>query len=103
MSAEFILSFDDRKWYPKNRIAVLEKIVSLDTFSIESGVVFELMGKDGSEWKFDVRLFLREMDVFIEISNHPPNIEADLSLLFGWIRQQTMLSIRDEDGEDSGW
>jgi hypothetical protein len=104
VAAEFILTFNDVKWYSENRDSVREKIISLGTFSIESDAAYELLGREkGGGWRYDVRLFLREMNIFIEISNHPPSVEADLSLLFGWIRQQTMISICDEDGEDSGW
>lgn len=51
--------------------------------------------------------FLREKDLFVEISAHPLSIETDLTFLFTWFRKQTQILIidddDDDDGEDSGW
>jgi len=50
-----------------------------------------------------VRLFLEKDHILLEITAHPPSIEADLSALFAWIRVRTDLSIVDDDGVPSGW
>ncbi len=35
----------------------------------------------------------------IEITYHPISIEYDLAIFFDWIKQETDVSIQDEDGE----
>jgi hypothetical protein len=106
MSAEFILSFDDCEWYELNKKRVGDKILSLGTFSMKDDNEYRLVGREpgeGGGWIHDVRLFLNDSDIFIEINTHPMSIEKDLSLLFGWVRQQTEISICDEDGGKSNW
>jgi hypothetical protein len=107
MSAEFTLSFNDDSWYSQNRNFISEKIMSLKTFSIKEDNEYRLLGSEPgqgkNDWTFDVRIFLEDASIFIEISTHPPSITSDLSFLFEWIRKQTKIFILDDDGEDSGW
>lgn len=56
-----------------------------------------------NDWSYDVRLFLDDFNIFIEIITHPDSIEKDLSFLFERIRKKTKIQILDEDGEQSGW
>ena len=70
----------------------------------QMNIIYEFLGSEpGRDWEYDARLFLQEKDIFIEIGAHPPTIEQDLMAIFSWIRQQTPISILDEDGADSGW
>ncbi|WP_260954947.1 3-hydroxydecyl-ACP dehydratase [Pseudomonas citri] len=107
MSAEFILSFEDKHWYATHLEEVTQTITGLDTFtgSFEPNELrltgTEPRGPD--DWSFDVRLFLEKERIFLEISAHPKSIERDLSILFEWIRSHTRILITDEDGELSDW
>lgn len=55
------------------------------------------------KWDYDVRIFFKEENIFLEVSAHPPSIEIDLKLLFDWMRSETGISVLDEDGEESKW
>jgi len=107
MSAEFVLSFEDKGWYASHRDEVKQQITKLKTFSRCVGArEFRLVGtepRDMDAWCYDVRLFLEEERMFLEISAHPTSIEADLARLSGWVRARTGMSVDDEDGEPSGW
>jgi len=107
MSAEFVLSFDDRGWYASHPDALKRQITRLETFSSCVGAhEFRLVGTEprgADAWCYDVRLFLEDDRVFLEISAHPASIEADLAQLFGWVRSCTGMSVDDEDGAPSGW
>lgn len=107
MAAEFILSFNDGNWYSTNRDLIDEKIQLLTTFSKRIDEEYWLLGIEErgvpGRWEFDVRLFLRKSEIFIEISSHPRTIELDLISLFSWIREKTQITIQDEDGEPTDW
>lgn len=107
MSAEFILSFEDKNWYATHLKEVMQTITSLGTFSASfEENEFHLVGtepRSSNDWNYDVRLFLEKERIFLEISAHPKSIERDLSALFEWIRSCTRISIDDEDGERSDW
>ncbi|MEH6354026.1 3-hydroxydecyl-ACP dehydratase [Pseudomonas sp. 3JA] len=107
MSAEFIVSFEDKNWYATHLEALTQKITRLGTFSASfEENEFRLIGtepRSPGDWSYDVRLFLEKERIFVEISAHPKSIERDLSVLFEWIRSCTRIAIKDEDGESSGW
>ncbi|MBN6148806.1 hypothetical protein JR065_00505 [Xanthomonas sp. AmX2] len=107
MSAEFIVFFEDKAWYPTHLQEMRQKIAGLGTCSRCIGEAeFRLTGnepRDPDTWDYDVRLFLEKERIFLEISAHPPSIEADLSAFFRWIRSRTEISIADEDGVPAGW
>ncbi|GBU09200.1 hypothetical protein AwWohl_03380 [Gammaproteobacteria bacterium] len=107
MAAEFILSFFDKEWYQKNKSNISKKIQSLSTFKSRDGNEYQLLSdefrNDKKDWLYNVRLFIEETNIFIEIATHPLSTEDDLCLLFRWIRKQSNISINDEDGEVSGW
>ncbi|HFO7343293.1 TPA: hypothetical protein ACHY6V_005631, partial [Escherichia coli] len=101
MSAEFILSFPDDSWYLRNRNNIVNKILFLSTYRKNDGDMYYLSCDEG-EWDYCVRLCIENCSVFIEIFSHPASIEKDLISLFTWIRSQTIISICDNDGEESG-
>ncbi|WP_460159546.1 3-hydroxydecyl-ACP dehydratase [Pseudomonas sp. S3_H09] len=106
MSAEFILSFEDKDWYETHLEEIKQKITGLKTFSVAEENEFRLAGsepRNPGDWSYDVRLFLEKGRIFLEISAHPKSIERDLAALFEWVRSCTKISIDDEDGEPSGW
>ncbi|KTB62180.1 hypothetical protein ALP97_04072 [Pseudomonas salomonii] len=107
MSAEFILSYEDNNWYAAHLDEITQNITRLETFSeLFEGREFRLAGtepRSPSDWSYDVRIFLEQERIFLEISAHPKSIEHDLSVLFEWIRSCTRISINDEDGEPSNW
>lgn len=107
MSAEFIVCFEDIGWYAAHLDTTKRRITGLETYFERIGEhEFRLRGTEPrrpGDWHYDVRLFLEDRRVFLEISAHPLSIEADLSALLGWLRSCTPLSILDEDGGLSGW
>ena len=107
MSAEYILSFSDECWYQENREIIDVEITSLKTYSCKNDNEYSLLGSEPgfgeNDWSYDVRFFLDDFNIFIEISTHQDCIEKDLSLLFERNRKETKIQILDEDGEQSGW
>lgn len=107
MSSEFKLLFKDDNWRAANLDALRQQISGLETFSgCHDDIQFRLLGTEPrhpGSWSHDVRLFLEKEHIFMEITAHPPSIEADLSALFAWLRARTDISIVDDDGLPSGW
>ncbi|SDW62905.1 hypothetical protein [Nitrosomonas communis] len=108
MSAEFYITFKTPTWLVSNLSRVEEKISSLKTFIARNNNQFWLLGTENRDqegrWKYDVRLIFEDNTrILLEISIHPESIEMDLSLFLQWLREQTDISVIDEDGELSGW
>jgi hypothetical protein len=106
VSAEFILSFSDEHWYVQNKGEVEAKIQSLLTFLDKKDFEYRMCGIERGargRWEYDVRIFLKETNIFLEISSHSSSVEVDLRSLFDWIRSKTKILIADEDGDESGW
>ena len=103
MAAEFYIRFKDRDWFSMNKGRVEEKIMSSSTFIYHEHGEFHLKGKESIGcWSFDVRLFLQYADyILLEISCHPLSIEQSLKCFLEWLREETLISIEDEDGERS--
>lgn len=102
MSAEFTLYFFDLSWYFINKDNIINAITSLPTYSKNEGGVYYLSYNEG-QWEYCVRFFIQNSSFLIEISSQPITIKKDLIFLFGWIRNQTKISIYDDDGEESCW
>lgn len=107
MSAEFTVLFEDSSWYAANLQQIRREIAGLSTCSgCRGDIAFRLTGTEPrhpDDMDHDARLILEEERIFVEISAHPPSIEADLSAFFQWIRSRTAISIDDEDGMPSNW
>jgi len=107
MSAEFILSFEDNNWYAAHFDEITQNITRLETFSeLFEGREFRLAGiepRSASDWSYDVRIFLEQKRIFLEISAYPKSIEHEMSVLFEWISSCIRISINDEDGEPLNW
>ncbi|QNH16647.1 hypothetical protein HEP74_01780 [Xanthomonas sp. SS] len=86
MSSEFMLLFKDDNWRAANLNAIRQQITGLETFSeCREDIQFRLVGTEprhSENWSHDVRLFLEKDHILLEITAHPPSIEADLSALF---------------------
>lgn len=107
MSSEFMLLFKDDNWRAANQDALRQQIAGLETFcECRDDIQFRLVGTEPrhpGSWSHDVRLFLERECIVMEITAHPPSIEADLSTLFAWLRARTDISVVDDDGLPSGW
>lgn len=107
MSAEFYLEFSDPPLGAALAHDLRRKIMSLPTFvdASPNGEIW-LRGVECRQngWAYDVRLFTDAMPrIMVEISAHPPSIEADLNEFFGWLRGKATVRVVDDDGETSDW
>jgi len=103
MSAEFYIQLEDKEWRSTIANRITKLIEALPTFCRRANDA-EFWLKDSNEaqdsaWAFDVRLFLREQSILLEISSHPAVIERDLKQLVEQIRNIAPIKIVDEDGE----
>ena len=105
MSAELYITFEDKNWFNRNRNVLKEQILSLNTFVSCEHEEFWLKGIESTNNPYyDVRLFLGYEDcVLLEITFHPLSIEQSVEQFLGWLRRQTSISVKDEDGEVSSW
>jgi hypothetical protein len=105
MAAEFYITFDDVNWFNINSKEIEGQIVSLNTFINTDNNIFGLRGIESSDNPyFDVRIIMQYADyILLEINFHPPSIEQSLKQFLNWLRTQTSISIKDEDGELSNW
>jgi len=107
MSAEFTVRFEGRSWYAAHLQEIRRKIAGLSTCSDAlREIEFRLMGAEPRhphDWDYDARLILEKERILVEVSAHPPSIEAELSAFFRWIKLRTEISIDDEDGVPSNW
>jgi len=101
MSAEFYIVFDDPVWYEQNQPIVRKLIESLGTFTKNIGdEEYWLRGsEEGGDWAFGARIFMRQRDMLLEISSHPPSIVADIKKLSGLIAAHAKSHVVDDDGE----
>lgn len=88
--------------------ALVERIRGVSAYMQSHGHEYWFLGLEDRDRKdrrqYDVRGFIGHgSPARLEISAHPPSIEADLQRLFSWLRSRTPLSIVDEDGEPSDW
>jgi hypothetical protein len=104
MSAEFYITFNDSLWLHDNKRSFEEYIYKLETFSKIMDNEYWFKEKCNSNPYYDVRLIVKkDNNILLEISFHPDSIENDLKKIFLWMRNQTQIDIKDEDGEISGW
>lgn len=106
MSAEFFVKFDSTEWYRQNQSPLRSHLCALPTFARVENGEYWLRGTEPDtpgRWAFDVRLWLREDCVELDISARPHSVEADLKQLFAWLRSQTSIAVVDDDGEPTGW
>lgn len=106
MSAELYIKFNDKEWLEKNKLKVIDKIKELKSFSVfdtEKKVVYLKDESGDNGWVYDVRFFFHENYIFFEVSSHGETVTSDLISFFDWLRNNTTISIQDEDGELSSW
>ena len=104
MSAEFYIIFENIDWYYSNKDKIKQKIMSLDTFIYHTNDEFWLKeDKQFNDLYFDIRLFLDDEYILLEITMHPANIEKDLKEFCNWLRLNTIIKIQDEDFNISNW
>jgi hypothetical protein len=110
MGAEFYIRFGAPgwRWRPENEARIEKRIEDLKTFRTRRDGIFELIGLEGRDdktrWRYDVRLIAgRDGDFLMEVSAHPPSIECDISAFLGWLREETAISVEDDDGVPVNW
>lgn len=102
MSLEVYIKFDDRNWLVSNSNKVKQAIEDLDSFiSKKSDTEFWLKDNpsDGG-WDFDVRIFLLENSLLVEVSSTTPAYLRDVKNLLASLNEQTNVEFVDEDGEE---
>ena len=100
MAVEVYIIFEDKKWYYINKERIEEKIYSLRTFLYSNNGEFWLQDAEyKNTWPFNVRIFLKDEYIVVEINSHSPNIEISVEDFFDWFKKQTTVKIQNEDGE----
>lgn len=103
MAAELYINFENKNWYLNNKETIVQHIVSLETFVYRLDYEFWLRDIHDDTYDYDVRIFLNNNFIMLEIDYHPISIEVSLGTLLKWMRKQTSIIVQDEDGEVSGW
>lgn len=107
MGAEFYIRFANPGWRSQYSSEIERCIVSMATFSAKRDGAFEFQGLEGRDepgrWCFDARLLDNGEGYLFELYARPASIERDLTAFFDWLRENTEISIDDEDGVASGW
>ena len=95
MSDERGIRFKDAGWLAIHREALNQRIRQLPTFVESSSDQLWLLGHEDRQrpdrWAFDVRFIshLEGTALLIEVSAHPPSIDADLATFMAWLEAQT--------------
>jgi hypothetical protein len=108
MGVEFYIRFKTPGWRSENKARIQKFIEGLQTFVYGADGSYEFQGLEGRDepkrWGFDVRLFAESDGSFLmEESARPASIERDVSALLAWLREETVISVEDEDGASVGW
>jgi hypothetical protein len=106
MGHEVYVRFAEPEWLRTHAPAFSKLLASLPTFVRRTGDEIWLAGTDSrapDAWSYDVRVFLEQDRVLVEISAHPPSIDRDLRALLAWLRERTTIAVVDEDGIPSDW
>lgn len=109
MGAAFYVEFEDPTWRHVQAKGLRGRLAALPTYvSRQPDGAFWLRGTEAgrpdADWDYDVRVFPEHQPrILLEISDHPPSIEADLTDFLSWLRGRTAIRVVDEDGQDSGW
>ncbi|MBW1655357.1 hypothetical protein [Flavobacterium quisquiliarum] len=107
MSAEFYINALNKEWMKIHSGLIIDKIKQLETFVMEKTNEYWLLGFENREeprrWLYDVRIIFTSDFILLEISSHPPSIENTIKEFLTWIRERTIITVNDEDGEVSNW
>lgn len=102
MSLELYIKFDDQNWLASNSNKVQQAIENLDSFTLKKSNTEFWLKDDPSDggWDFDVRIFLLDSSLLVEVSSTTSAYLRDLKSLWASLSQQTNVDFVDEDGEE---
>lgn len=117
MSYEYYLEFSDTKWLDSHEKSVSEFIMRLPTYCERDESGYWLRGPEEPESPgraHDVRIvlpatppsYLRTRGAVLgclEVYGSPVSIKRDLCALLSFIRQNSNVSVIDDDGEECAW
>ena len=100
MGFEYRLKFADPDWYTTNLPRIADQIRAAPHFKAELPR-YEFRLKDETienSWSYDLRIFLRDTCVEIEVSASTSTFYSDLRSILEWIRRQSPVEMIDDDG-----
>ena len=101
MGHEVFVTSAQRTWMSEHAPEIADVLAGLPTFVGRDGREVRLRGTESrapAAWTYDVRVFVDDERLLVEISAHPASIERDLRALFAWLRARTTISVTDDDG-----
>jgi hypothetical protein len=106
MGYEYRIRFTNIGWQ-QHSTGIEQRIMDLPTFCAQQDGIFEFLGMEGrsepKRWSFDVRLIREDEGYLMEMYLHPPSIERDIKALLGWLREQPVVTVEDDDGLAADW
>ena len=100
MAFEYRVRFQDSPWYAANRqrlaayirtLPRLKNEISPEEFRLKDDVV-------ENSWPYDLRVFLRDDRVDVEVSATTATLDVDMRAILRWLRDRTDIEFLDEDG-----
>ncbi len=101
MGWEYSLKFDYPQWLSQNKEQIVDVIRALPSY-VERKSEEEIWLKDRKSthsWEYEVRLFLEEESIFIEVSAWSDAFYRDVKNLFEQLSSQTNVRLIDDDNE----
>jgi hypothetical protein len=101
MGFELTAQFRDATWYHEHRDQIKKQIFRLPSF-VNNPTDDEFWLKDasyGNPWDFDVRLFVKEQGLVVEISAFSNAFTVDTKNLYQYLSDATKVIFVDDDSE----
>ncbi len=100
MGFDYRFRFADSGWYTANRQQIADRIRDLPHFE-EELPPDEFRLRDDTvapSWSYDMRIFVDDDGVAVEVSAATSTWQVDLPELVRWLRHQTSVELLDDDG-----
>jgi uncharacterized NAD(P)/FAD-binding protein YdhS len=101
MGFELKEKFDNLMWYHNHKGNLIDKIINLPTY-IRQQNENEFWLKEAAfagTWEFDVRIFLTQGEIFIEVSTFSKAFTEDIKYLHEYMSNDTLCQLLDDDDE----
>jgi hypothetical protein len=100
MAVEYRIQLSDPNWYSGNRERIASRIRALPRLKAEvPELEFRLKDDEtANTWSYDLRVFLRDTDIQVEVSSPTRTFFEDVRAVLNWIREETSAELVDDDG-----
>jgi len=101
MSTEYYIKANDQSWYKQSKDRIRDKLRGLTSFVKEESLGEYWLKDPNSEssWEFDVRVFVDESGILIEVSVHNDVFFVDLRHFYEGLSAEGDVDLVDDDGE----